>query len=311
MRILPVSCCAALFLTALAGPLHAQNTGAAHTLTPQYQQRLRDEINSCAQKVNSAASREDRCKHQEDLCKKLLQAEDFKRAAQVAAAVHSTPGINAERRAVHHFLVAKSHAMQMEACTSVKEMEQARQSALRVAQEVGSQQYPADWGIGDAAASLTRELSDPGRLELVRAKVAKRQSGGVSAGLERIAAAQSAQLGVSATEARNQMYSGSNQPASEALSRKAVRNGIKISESSPSSTGHKSTKVSYSPSGAKVSEAKAKSEVLRGGRLKGPVIIDGSGVRSAPSASSSSNKKQSISSRSGIGSPAASRTSGS
>lgn len=317
MRKLGFGCCAALLFAGALMPVRAQVT--RNSLTPQHRAQLIQEINQCAQRVNAARTPEERCKEQEQLCKKLLQVEDFDRALQVASAVHSTPGVNAERRAAHHFLMAKIYAMRMEASSTTSEMEKNRQLALSTARDVVAQKYPEQWMVGRMAQNLINELQDSRKIVMTRAKVAQRQGGGTTAGIEQYADMQekrmrySVQTKTESLRARakglvlgkksGEMAMVSSEPAKEALTARLARSGRKsgivISDSSTKSSTP--AKTTYSRSGVRVSDADSSRNVkeLRGsGRIKeGALLIQGDKVFHVSSGTSNSSKTGSSSAR--------------
>lgn len=292
--------------------------GAGTSLTPQHRRQLQAEIQACVNKVNACATPEPRCEYQEELCKKLLQAEDYENALRVAQSIQATKGGNPERRAAHHFLVAQIYALRMEASSSIAELEQNRRMALQVAEEVIQQKYPAKWQVGEAAAGLARDLQNPERLKMLQVKIAKRQRG--TTYLETYAGAQKSAIEQAVKENRGgagavQRVSGgifgrkatrtaSSSPAKAALKAR----GITLSDSK-GAPSRGSSRVSYSSSGARVSDATASRNSTNSGssKLSRAYRIDSNGVHPVPASSVSSasrtSRKSAPASRSGIGSP--------
>lgn len=149
------------------------------SLSPQHMRDLQNSIHECAARVNSARDPEERSGYQEQLCIALIQAEDYDRAIRVAQAIHETPNINEERRAVAHFLVAQVYHMKMEASPSLPLMEENRRLALQATAAVIAAGYPDKWMVNDSARRLQRSLQDPAAVREAQARVVKRQSGGL------------------------------------------------------------------------------------------------------------------------------------
>lgn len=208
------------------------------SLNPQHLQELRISINQCAAQVQNAPDAATRCKCQEQLCKRLIQAQDYDAALQVATEVAQSPGADPERRAAHHFMIAQIYALKMEASPNADLMQQNRTKAINSAQQVLAQGYPAKWMVNDAATKLYRELQDPNHMAEVQAWVSKRQSGGgADAGKIAAARAQSASIAHS--------VGGSSSPTTPVADRKGFsslfflgsgRSGSTVSDAGASTT---------------------------------------------------------------------------
>ncbi len=148
----------------------------SRSLTPQHRRELERAIAQCVREISLAKDPNTRTQLQEELCKKLIQTEDYDTALLVAQEIYNTQGINPERRAVHHFLIAQIYAMRMEASPSLELMEKNRQAAIAAAEEVVQARYPRKWLISESAAQLLKTLRDPQHIRLVRGWVEKRQS---------------------------------------------------------------------------------------------------------------------------------------
>ncbi len=169
------------------------------SLTPQHKRELQISIQKCAERVNSSRDLETRSQCQEELCQRLIQAEEYDNALHVARAIYETQGIDEERKAAHHFLMAQILALKMEASPSVDLMEQNRRLALESAKQVAAKRYPVKWGVGDAARQLIVDLQNPQRTAEVRGRVLQRQGGGSTPALT---SAGDAHLAYSAPAAR-------------------------------------------------------------------------------------------------------------
>jgi hypothetical protein len=153
-------------------------TYQSRKLDPQHKQYLNSDIYNSAAKVQAANDAESRSLQQQELCKQLIKAEKYDDALRVAHEIASTPGINAERRAAHHYLIAEIYNRKMEASPTPQLMEQNRQRAMQAAQEVIAQKYPAKWGCGEMATALLNNLQDPQHMQQVSEWVQKRQCNG-------------------------------------------------------------------------------------------------------------------------------------
>ena len=105
-------------------------------------------------------------------------------------------------------MVAQIYQKRMEASRSQSEMEDNRQRAYKVAQDVCGAGYPAGWGVGDAARKLMNELTDARRCALASNQVAKNETGGVAPNVLAVARAQSAAMQASANAVRQRQVSG-------------------------------------------------------------------------------------------------------
>lgn len=159
----------------------------SRSLNPYHERQIEQDIYQTASKVQACTDAESRSKGLQELCKKLIQAEKFDEALKIADQVHRTPGINNERKAAHHFLVADIYARKMDVSPTIDHMKQNRQLAMRAAQDVINQKYPAKWGVTSMANALLRDLEDPKRLARVQDKIQKRQANGVDAGRANLA----------------------------------------------------------------------------------------------------------------------------
>lgn len=170
---------AALLCAAAAAVWSSEPVYQRKSLSPQHMRELQNSIHECASRVNGASDPEERSRCQEELCMALIQAEDYDRAIRVAQAIHQTPNINEERRAVAHFLVAQVYHMKMEASPNLALMEENRRLALQAAGAVVAAGYPDKWMVNDSARRLQRSLQDPAAVREAQARVVKRQSGGL------------------------------------------------------------------------------------------------------------------------------------
>lgn len=159
----------------------------SRSLNPYHERQIENDIYQCASKVQACTDAESRSKELQELCKKLIQAEKFDEALKVADQVHRTPGINTERKAAHHFLIADIYSRKMQASPSLEHMKQNRQLAMQAAQDVLNQKYPSKWGVDGMANSLLRDLQDAQQQARIQDKVTKRQSNGVDAGRANLA----------------------------------------------------------------------------------------------------------------------------
>ena len=130
------------------------------SLSPQHMRELQNSIHECASRVNGASDPEERSRCQEELCMALIQAEDYDRAIRVAQAIHQTPNINEERRAVAHFLVAQVYHMKMEASPNLALMEENRRTS-------GNPDY------GKVALELAWDMTLRGTAEAVTTRTAE------------------------------------------------------------------------------------------------------------------------------------------
>jgi hypothetical protein len=178
--------------------LLAQNANEPtfHTrgMSQQHAEELRKSILDAANRVNNASSVNERTRWQEELCKRLIQSEDYVNALHVANAVQLTEGADPERRAVHHFLMARIYRMMMESAPDPTAMEDARQLAMKTAQEVQAKRYPASWGIAAAAGQLQQELSSRQTIATAEFAASKRAQGGVDPRQAEAARAQTAAM---------------------------------------------------------------------------------------------------------------------
>lgn len=281
----------------LAAASFAYADEAAKSLTPGHEQQLKGQIDQCAQRVLCSGSVEERVRWQEELCKKLLQAEDYDNALKAAAAIQATQGANAERRAAHHFMMAQIYSIRMEKSQNVTEAEAYRRNAIKVANDVVDQNYPASWGVNSEAKRLSAKLQDVRQLQAIRSDVDKNQSGGVAPDMVNIARRQSMAMeqsvrqsqpsgvrslisratgGWSGQSATTQEVSAPSRGSSE-ISR-ASRSRSR-SAATPTQGYIGTTAGSYGTIGRGTTRATyAQSD--RSGTLRTPVMIDATGVRS-------------------------------
>ncbi|MCX7717586.1 MAG: hypothetical protein N2111_04175 [Candidatus Sumerlaeaceae bacterium] len=186
----------AICIVLVVAPAVACADGAYRTrqLSPEHKRELRQSIAELVAQVNAAPDVATRGRYQEELCKKLLQAEDYESALKVAHSVYSTPGIEPERRAAHHYLIAQIYAYRMKASPTVTLMEENRRMAAEVAADVVKQRYPKQWMVTEAARTLLKELEDRKQLAAIRAEIEKRRGGGVVPGNIALAQSQSVAL---------------------------------------------------------------------------------------------------------------------
>ena len=124
---------AAIALVLAAVPFAGWCAGKSYqsdSLNPRHLQELRMSINQCSAQVQNAPDAATKSKYQEQLCKKLIQAQDYDAALQVASDVAQSQGADPERRAAHHFMIAQIYALKMEASPSADLMQQNRTKAL-------------------------------------------------------------------------------------------------------------------------------------------------------------------------------------
>jgi hypothetical protein len=163
-------------------------------LSQAHAEELRRAVLDAARRVNAATNINERTRWQEELCKRLIQSEDYVSALHVANAIYQTEGADPERRAVHHFLMARIYRMMMDAALDPVAMEDARQLAIKTAQEVQRSRYPTGWGIGAAAAQLQKELSSRQTIAAAEFAASKRAQGGVDPRQAEAARAQTAAM---------------------------------------------------------------------------------------------------------------------
>jgi hypothetical protein len=184
----------ALCTQAAAVAVGEDNTYQSRNLYPQHKMQQTSEIYSTAAKVQAANDSESRSVQQQELCKKLIQAEKYDEALKIAHEIASTPNINAERRAAHHYLIADIYNRKMQASPNAQLMQQNRQRAIQAAQEVVNQQYPAKWHVTEMASSLLKDLQDPQHMQQVADWVQKRQCNGCDTSKENFAKRQLAYM---------------------------------------------------------------------------------------------------------------------
>lgn len=177
----------ALCAQSLAIAAYADNAYQTRKLNRFHMEQLNQGISESISKVNACSDPETRCKQQQELCKKLIQAEKYDQALQVAEEVYQSRAASAEQRAAHHYLQAEIYCRKMKASPDFQHMQQNRQLAVRKAQEVLSQNYPAKWRTGELAENLMKELQDPQQLQEAQKWVQKRQAGGVDASKKNLA----------------------------------------------------------------------------------------------------------------------------
>jgi hypothetical protein len=140
---------------------------------------LRNNILDAARRVTQAGSVSERVRWQEELCKRLIQAEDYVHALHVAHAIFQTDGAEPERRATHHFMMARIYRMMMDSAPDLVAMNDSRELAMKTVNEVLQRRYPANWGIGAAATQLRNELNDPRRIATAELAATRRSQGGL------------------------------------------------------------------------------------------------------------------------------------
>lgn len=310
MRLSSGGCFAVLLLAAFSPAWGIETPYGSKTLNPQHVRELQINIQQLAQKVNSAPDPETRGRCQEELCKRLVQAEDYDNALRVASSVHESRGVNPERRAAHHFLIAQIYALKMEASPNTALMAENRTRAVQAAQEVVRQGYPDKWMVSEAAQRLLRDLQDPSHIAKVQSGVEKRQNGGSDPEKLAMARAQSqsieqavsggGRLTRTLSKFTRSRASQAPSPVSSADSSKLVVDVKPASYSLGSSVSPKSAPYLSQPSsksseihfsgGTQViySQSQPKSggylprESRKSTALASPIIIDGTSVRSAP-----------------------------
>ncbi|MDD4278534.1 MAG: hypothetical protein PHX74_02245 [Candidatus Sumerlaeales bacterium] len=174
--------CLALCVMAMVTDAHTQNDDyQTKAISPAHRAKINSDLQNARAKVSQARNPQDWGVAMEELCKQLLQTEDYDNAIKAANAVARQNGVDRERRAAHHFLVAQILALKMEASPNTGEMQRNKRLALSAAQEVREQNYPAQWGITDQAQKLIIKLSDGEYTQSVAQDISKRQTGGVTA----------------------------------------------------------------------------------------------------------------------------------
>jgi hypothetical protein len=275
-RFLPAAVFAAVCLCAHASDPAGTPKYQSKCLTPQHQRELNRAIHDLALKVTQTRDTGQRSRYQEELCKKLIQTEDYDNALKAARAVADTPGIEQERRAVHHFLVAQIYALKMEASPTQALMEQNRREALSAVADVLARRYPEKWMIGDAARQLRSELQDPMHLAEVRAWVRKRETGG--AGSSKAASSRSVSRGLPPNGSG--ISSGVSTPATDALGGVVdIRRDdfVRQPKAAPLSS-----ETTAQPIPGDVTQ-RIERAIRSAGALQEPIVIDGMGRRPAPS----------------------------
>ena len=246
--------------------VQAENTYRTRAFAPSHRLDLQRSIAECMAKVRAAVDPDSRTRYQEELCKKLIQAEEYDRALQVAKEVAETQGANPERRAVHHFLIAQIYAMRMESSPNVALMEENRQQAIRAAQEVIQRQYPKKWLVTESAKQLLRTLNDPKHLREVRGWVEKREASASFASKLLTSQIQSVQLD------RGVKVGGVNASGDSSLSpsetRPLARGTVTVTFSRAEGDSRSASTVQRDSSG---SERKVKT-------FTGPIVIEGTKV---------------------------------
>jgi hypothetical protein len=183
-----------LFTGVLPAFAWAEGVYRTRSLSPEHKRELRQSIAESVAQINAAQDVVSRGRYQEELCKKLLQAEDYESALKVAHSIFSTPGIEPERRAAHHYMIAQIYAYRMKASPTVTLMEENRRMAAEVAADVVNRNYPKQWMVTEAAKNLLKELNDRKQLAAIRSAIEKRKNGGVMPANEALARSQSVAL---------------------------------------------------------------------------------------------------------------------
>jgi hypothetical protein len=246
-------------------------------LTPEHQRELNRAIQNLAVKVTQTRNVEQRSRYQEELCKKLIQTEDYDNALKAARAVFQTTGIDEERRAVHHFLIAQIYALKMEASPTLALMDQNRTQALMAVAEVQGKRYPEKWTIGDAARQLRAELQDPMHMAEVRAWVRKREGSGASAS----GGVTTRDVARGFGEGGATVSSGVAQPAGDAMGRVVDIQRDDFARRTGSSQS--ASPAPGQPINGDVTN-RIQAAIRSAGALREPIVIDGMGRRSAESA---------------------------
>jgi hypothetical protein len=286
----------ALWLCVVAVTLHAAE-GMYHSkqLHPERLRVLKQRIDEERAAVVRATDAETKARCQEQLCKSLIQAEEYDQALRVARDVYRNTSVSKERRAAHHFLVARIYAWKMEASNDLFLMETNRQKAVRASQEVVQQNYPSKWMVSEAAELLLEQLQDPAHLREVVSGVRKRQPGGSSP--EDLAEAQSRSLEKAMRSSAAYPRGAVVEPSYDAKHASgAGGDGMKagpVPGESPASTQTaRMSKIHFSGGGETVYSAKqddnsaSNSGPRRIKPLRAPIIIDGITVRRAPTSPS-------------------------
>lgn len=218
----------------LSGNAICSDSGqVSKSLNPYHEQKLQNDIKSCAAQVLATANPEEKCLRQQELCKKLIQAERYDEAVEVASNIYNTPNVNAERRAAHHFLMADIYSRKMQASTTLSSMDSNRNQALAVIRQIDAENYPARWEVPAHARRLEKELNDNAKYETLKRKVAARQGLVQDNGKDAVADAQSKYL--NATRGRKTSYSSPSSFTQSASSVAGFENSYPSSRRSPSS----------------------------------------------------------------------------
>lgn len=155
--------------------LTARAEHATHNFNPYHERKLQEDIRISAAEVLSANDPEEKCLRQQDLCKKLIQAERYDDALKVANNIYQTPNVNAERKAAHHYLMADIYRRKMESSKTLNDMDENRKQALAVISQIEQERYPEKWGISSHANRLAKQLTDQGKYDQLKKRVATRQ----------------------------------------------------------------------------------------------------------------------------------------
>ncbi len=156
------------------------NDYQSKAISPAHRAKLDQDLQTAKSCVAAARNPQEWGVAMEELCKQFLQGEDYDNAVKAAKAVSDMNGVDPERRAAHHFLVAQIYELKMEASPNTGEMQKNKQMAISATQDVLSRNYPKKWGITDEAQKLYMKLRSTQHTQSVATDVSKRQTGGVT-----------------------------------------------------------------------------------------------------------------------------------
>ena len=167
--------------------LAADNSYQTRALSPKHRMDLEQNVKQAQTAVAQANSLQQWGVAMEELCKQLLLLEHYDEAMDVALKVANKQGVDPERRAAHHFLVAQINMYKLEASPTAAEMQRNRQLAERAANDVIARQYSPQWGVTEAAQQLLAKLRSPEYIGNVNSGIRQRQTGDAGNGQWRTA----------------------------------------------------------------------------------------------------------------------------
>lgn len=184
---------ACIITTATALHSHAQQAPGSQgkELNPFHEKQIQQRIQACAAEVlNCRDGSKEKVLKQQELCQLLIRSDRYDQALEVAHNIFKTPAAGDERQAAHHYLMAEIYRHKMNSSHTSRDMEQNRQYALTVAQEVLDKKYPANWEVSRHARTLIKELTDSRLMGVVQQRVAEREGTNSRNNKEEIANAQ-------------------------------------------------------------------------------------------------------------------------